>query len=86
MLCRAGKRELPPPLRSRFTELYIAPLTAREDLCAFVAAYLRPAAPDPPVDAVVDFYLAARTDAVCRITLVMSRSRRSLLRSKSIVT
>ena len=37
---------------------------AREDLRALVAAYLVGAAPAVPVDAVVDFYLAARIEAV----------------------
>ena len=37
---------------------------ARADLAALVAAYLAGAAPAVPVDAVVDFYLAARAEAV----------------------
>ena len=60
----AGKRELPAPLRNRFTEIYVAEPGARADLAALVAAYLVGAAPAVPVDAVVDFYLAARTEAV----------------------
>jgi hypothetical protein len=61
---RAGKRELPAPLRNRMTEVWVAEPAAREDLRALVAAYLAGAAPAPPVDAVVDFYLAARAEAV----------------------
>ena len=37
---------------------------ARADLAALVAAYLVGAAPAVPVDAVVDFYLAGRAEAV----------------------
>ena len=60
----AGKRELPAPLRNRFTEIYVAEPGARGDLAALVAAYLVGAAPAVPVDTVVDFYLAARAEAV----------------------
>jgi midasin len=62
----AGKRDLPPRLRARFTELWVAEPSAREDLCALVAGYLAGAAPAPPVDAVVDFYRAAKAEAVRR--------------------
>jgi MoxR-like ATPase len=61
---RAGKRELPAALRNRFTELYLPEPSAREDLRALVASYLGGTVPHPPVDAVVDFYLAARAEAV----------------------
>jgi len=46
------------------TEVWVAEPAVREDLRALVAAYLASAAPAPPVDAVVDFYLAARAEAV----------------------
>jgi midasin len=44
----------------------------REDLAAIVAGYLSGVAAGPPVEAVVDFYLAAKAEAV-------RRRRRSLL-------
>lgn len=39
-------------------------MTARDDLRQLVHAYLKSAAPNPPVDAVVEFFLAARAEAV----------------------
>lgn len=65
-LC-VGKRELPAALRNRFTEAYIAEPTARADLRAVVAEYLSGAAPNPPLDAVVDFYVAAKHEAVSNL-------------------
>ncbi len=59
-----GKRELPAALRNRFTEMYISEPTALADLRAVVAEYLAGAAPNPPLDAVVDFYIAAKHEAV----------------------
>ncbi|KAK9809153.1 hypothetical protein WJX72_010301 [[Myrmecia] bisecta] len=59
----AGKRDLPSALRNRFTELWVAEPSAREDLQALVFAYLQGATPSPPVDSVVDFYLAAKHEA-----------------------
>lgn len=61
----AGKRELPPGIRSRFTELWVAEPSHRADLEALVAAYLLGTSPQPPIAAVVDFYLAAKAAAVC---------------------
>ncbi len=60
----AGKHDLPPRLRSRFTELWVAEPGQRADQCMLVAGYLAGAAPNPPVDAVVDFYRAAKAEAV----------------------
>ena len=60
----AGKRDLPAPLRNRFTELWVGEPPAREDLAAIVAGYLAGVAAGAPVDAVVDFYLAAKAEAV----------------------
>ena len=60
----AGKRDLPARLRARFTELWVAEPSQRADLAALVAGYLAGAAPSPPVDAVVDFYVAAKREAV----------------------
>jgi MoxR-like ATPase len=64
----AGKHDLPGRLRARFTELWVAEPSAREDLCALVAGYLAGAAPAPPVDAVVDFYRSAKAEADQRLT------------------
>lgn len=60
----AGKRELPAPLRNRFTEIWVAEPSERSDLLMLAAAYLASAAPKPPLDAVVDFYCAAKAEAV----------------------
>ena len=60
----AGKRDLPAPLRNRFTEIWVAEPTERSDLLMLAAAYLAGTAPQPPLDAVVDFYVAAKSEAV----------------------
>jgi hypothetical protein len=60
----AGKRELPAALRARFTELWVPEPRGREDLALLVAGYLAGAAPAPPVEAVVDLYVAAKQAAV----------------------
>ncbi len=59
----AGKRELPAPLRNRFTELWVGEPRQREDLAAIVAQRLVPACAAAPVAGVVDFYLAAKGEA-----------------------
>ena len=51
-------------LRNRFTEVYVAEMDDREDLQRLVLSYLQPVTAKPPAAAVVDFYLAARSDAV----------------------
>ncbi len=60
----AGKHELPAALRNRFTEVWVPEPGAREDLAALVAAYLEGLGPAAPVDAAVEFYLAAKAEAV----------------------
>jgi hypothetical protein len=61
----AGKRELPPALRNRFTEIWVPEPSQREDLRSLVYSYLAGVSgPAPPVDNVVDFYIAAKTEAV----------------------
>ena len=69
-LASTGKRELPAALRNRFTEAYISEPTALADLRAVVAEYLSGAAPNPPLDAVVDFYTAAKHEAVSSLLIV----------------
>ena len=68
-----GKRDLPPALKHRFTEVYAGECEGREDLCLLVANGLR-GVPAAPVNAVVDFYLAAR--AAARTTLVDSADQK----------
>ena len=63
-ICITGKRDLPAQLRQRFTELYVPEMTNRGDLQQLVLSYLRDSTQDPPVDAIIDFYLASRTEAV----------------------
>ena len=62
----AGKRDLPASVRSRFTELYMGETTTREDLSAIVTSSLA-GVPRAPVDDIVDFFLAARTEAETRL-------------------
>ena len=69
----AGKRDLPPGLRDRFAEVACAEPSDPGDLRSVVAAYLAPASTAAPasldaataslLDAVVDFYGAARAAA-----------------------
>ncbi|GJP54985.1 hypothetical protein CLOM_g13979 [Closterium sp. NIES-68] len=58
-----GKRDLPPAIRSRFTELFVDEITSRQELGSIVFKYLEGLLPSPPVDDIVDFYLAARQEA-----------------------
>ena len=88
----AGKRDLPAPLRNRFTEIWVGeppqvllrrrmlqrhqlagrtptdtaglPWLQREDLAAIVAGYLCSVVAGAPVQAIVDFYLGAKAEAV----------------------
>ncbi|KAK9849644.1 hypothetical protein WJX84_000969, partial [Apatococcus fuscideae] len=59
----AGKRALPTLLRSRFTELWVSEPSAKEDLEALVASYLKDSGCQQPVGSVANFYLAAKADA-----------------------
>jgi midasin len=58
-----GKKELPPGIRARFTELYVPPLTSSEDLQLVVLGVLKPVLPHPPVSNIVAFYHAAMAEA-----------------------
>ena len=75
-----GKANLPVQLRQKFTEIYVPEMTARPDLQQLVLSYLWPVSQEPPADAVVDFYLAARKEAVSGCTLVQTLST-ALLRA-----
>ncbi|KAH3757277.1 AAA ATPase midasin [Pelomyxa schiedti] len=55
-----GKKELPPGLRSRFTELFIDEMVASEDLTIVVQEYLKTLVHRIPVEPIVSFYLEAR--------------------------
>jgi len=74
----AGKRDLPAQLRQRFTELYVPEMTNRGDLQQLVLSYLRNSTQDPPVDAIIDFYLASRSEAVRLLPFSVSQRLRVL--------
>lgn len=59
-----GKRDLPAQMRNRFTELWVPEPSAPADLAVLVGSYLAGAAPQPPVEAVVQLYLATKAEAV----------------------
>jgi midasin len=59
----AGKRDLPGPLRNRFTEIWVGEPRHRDDLAAIVAGHLLPISMGAPVHDVVDFYLAVKDAA-----------------------
>ena len=61
-----GKRDLPAALKHRFTEIYAGECEGREDLALLVSGGLS-SVPGAPVDAVVDFYLAARREATATL-------------------
>eukprot|EP01060_Flectonema_neradi_P002806 TRINITY_DN1176_c7_g1_i2.p1 TRINITY_DN1176_c7_g1~~TRINITY_DN1176_c7_g1_i2.p1 ORF type:complete len:4783 (+),score=1214.99 TRINITY_DN1176_c7_g1_i2:66-14351(+) len=63
-----GKKDLPPSLKSRFTELYCDELTDKADLRIVVSKMLLNLVPNPPVDEIVDFYLACRENAATKLT------------------
>lgn len=60
----AGKRDLPAQLRQRFTEIYVPEMTDRTDLQQLILSYLRSVTQGVPADAIIDFYLNARAEAV----------------------
>jgi midasin len=57
-----GKRDLPASLRNHFTEIWIGEPEQREDLVGIVARYFEGST--APVDAIADFYMAAKAEAV----------------------
>ncbi|CAJ1345251.1 unnamed protein product, partial [Effrenium voratum] len=52
----AGKKELPPGIRGRFTEIFVDEVHTSEDLGHIVRSYLERDLPNPPCDAIVGFY------------------------------
>ncbi|KNC56498.1 uncharacterized protein AMSG_11499 [Thecamonas trahens ATCC 50062] len=63
-----GKQDLPPGIRSRFSQFYVPELTSATDLGLVVRAYLHGVFPSPPVQPVVAFYSAARAAATSSLT------------------
>jgi midasin len=55
-----GKRELPPGLRNRFSEIFVDEVENSEDLGVIVGCYLRDTIPNPPISEIVNFYLSSR--------------------------
>ena len=55
-----GKKDLPPGLRARFTELFVDEIERQDDLADLVRCYLTSSVPPAKVDAIVKLYLAAR--------------------------
>ena len=74
-----GKRNLPPPLRNRFTEIWVAEPSERADLLAVAAACLAGAGPQLPLDGIVDFYVTAKAQAVRHAELCSSGYIKSAL-------
>jgi midasin len=59
----AGKRDLPPALRNRFTEVWVGEPTQLEDLAAIASGYLANSSSAGGVDNIVKFYVAAKEAA-----------------------
>jgi midasin len=56
-----GKKDLPPAIRSRFNELYVADIDDREDLEVIVCSFLdKSHSLKVPVDRIVELYVQAR--------------------------
>ncbi|EFA84854.1 type A von Willebrand factor domain-containing protein [Heterostelium album PN500] len=62
-----GKKDLPPGIRNRFTEFYVDDLDNRADLCLVVKTLLTDLVPHPPIEEIVDFYLATKKEAQLRL-------------------
>ncbi len=58
-----GKKELPPSIRTRFTEVHVVAPSTPEDLALLIHHHLGPALASPPVKEIVSFYLAATAEA-----------------------
>jgi midasin len=52
-----GKKELPPALRSKFTELYVADPFSKADLCTVVGDFIGFLSPDARVEEIASFFL-----------------------------
>ena len=58
-----GKKDLPPGIRHRFTELYVEPISSSQDIQLVVLQQLSHVLPHPPVARIVAFYTAACAEA-----------------------
>jgi len=63
-----GKKDLPPALRCRFTELYVDEVEDPMDLQLVAESYLKDV-PEAPVMEIVTFYLAARSKSKAQLLL-----------------
>ncbi len=61
-------QNLPPGLRNRFTEFYVDELSNVEDLRTVVHSYIKGCVAQPPVDDIVNLYLAARQQSQIDLT------------------
>eukprot|EP00741_Cyanophora_paradoxa_P000351 tig00000403_g342.t1 len=69
----AGKKDLPPQLKARFSEIYVPELEDPADLALVVRQHMRGVA-NAPADDIVAFYLEARKEA--RASLVDGANQR----------
>ena len=64
-----GKKDLPPGVRNRFTELFVDELEDTADLKILVAEYLKGLSlTAAQIEGIVKFYLNARSEAVKKLT------------------
>ena len=74
-----GKKDLPPGLRNRFTEIYVSEMSSKEDLCVVVNEYLKEVTLRPPTDSIVSFYLEAKK--LAKTTLEDGSGQKNTLQS-----
>jgi len=60
----AGKKELPPGIRARFTEIFVDEVHTVDDVGLVVRSYLERDFPSPPVNSIVAFY--SKATELCR--------------------
>ena len=60
----SGKRNLPPSLRNKFTELWCPEPEQASDIAMLARSYLDDLGPSAPIDKIVSFYFAAKKEAV----------------------
>lgn len=51
-----GKKDLTPPIRNKFTEIWVSEPESKEDVEMLVAGYLSNLGPSIPISKIVDFY------------------------------
>ncbi|XP_077018521.1 midasin isoform X2 [Tamandua tetradactyla] len=63
-----GKRNLPPGIRNRFTELYVEELESKEDLQILIVDYLKGLSVNKnTVQGIINFYTAVRKDSGAKL-------------------